>query len=649
MLMKNKSYSINSDDGLVLGIKVSNNDLTNANDTGLTSQTRRPVVATTAFATSTQMLRQRLLQERNSHSVENCADSYNYSFLDPAELMITPLFDSISNRHRIVRMLIILADANDHYSDSVVAEALKQQLPALYFIEVTLIDGRNRSSWYNPHELSNTDIVINFNWRYSLKNAITAIKPTATVYNYFHLKPALIAIAWIPNVANQLPHETKGAEGKDQEDISSWLSHSFLGNYDGIISSENSMNFLNSYNHYFGFPVNCFQGCPVIMKYQKSNESELNDNSTEYITLSSKRRRVLIRKLDLDTEAIKLVVQLRDFLHRFGVVLQGKSATESEFDSNMEPTPQPTMLPKGLYPEEYKKLLRQEKKRKNDRSKPPLAANILANTRQLSRFFSEKSFLRNMRANSTNALNGPATKEEVLSSVLQEMKAADENHLNSDYSDGDDGKTQKVWDRTKRSSVCVGIRTVYSQRRWVEILLLSLLAQYEASPFSYNINFHIFVIDTEHSTAFQTLLLGLAAKLNEEYRKKYVHIVSERYSTRRSYQNPFYGYDSTDLLLPKMIEEYRTSIDKDDKNYENSHSNTSANSAATNTNCEWILLTNGDNMYNSALLDTIAPHLLNKEVEIIAWDFITHHLRKDIPNTPTTVAWKRKYIDLGKS
>ena len=67
-------------------------------------------------------------------------------------------------------------------------------------------------------------------------------------------------------------------------------------------------------------------------------------------------------------------------------------------------------------------------------------------------------------------------------------------------------------------------------------------------------------------------------------------------------ENAFYGYDSTDYLLTYML---------------------------LRPQClnGWIMFTNGDNMYNSMWFDSVASHIVHDSVDLVAWDFVTHHER----------------------
>ena len=81
-----------------------------------------------------------------------------------------------------------------------------------------------------------------------------------------------------------------------------------------------------------------------------------------------------------------------------------------------------------------------------------------------------------------------------------------------------------------------------------------------------------------------------------------VHVMYNANAPLRVYKNPFYGYDTSDMLL-----RYVTSQPE----------------------CEWIMFTNGDNFYNSAWFNQIVRRILRDDtIDIVAWDFVTHHPRE---------------------
>jgi hypothetical protein len=190
-----------------------------------------------------------------------------------------------------------------------------------------------------------------------------------------------------------------------------------------------------------------------------------------------------------------------------------------------------------------------------------------------------------------------------------------------------------------KSTVCVGIRTFEEHRSAIEVLIRNLLAQHNASRFKSNISLKLFLVDTEmKSTSYQMYLRNLVKTFNNEFVFSEIdgpkvvlvtdNMQSSTTATDQTLSNPFYGYDATDMLL---------------------HFMTQSEYAAANSQCTWILFTNGDNVYNSAWLDTLTPMLLNPKTELnaIAWDFVTHHTRSGAKQQLVKVLMKRKFVDLG--
>lgn len=184
-----------------------------------------------------------------------------------------------------------------------------------------------------------------------------------------------------------------------------------------------------------------------------------------------------------------------------------------------------------------------------------------------------------------------------------------------------------------KKNICVGIRTYADHFKWIEVLIRNLLAQHNASRFKSNISIKLFLVDTEmKSSSYQAYLQGLVKVFNEEFIDKYnpkvILLVDNMQSTDESRKaNPFYGYDATDMLLEFMTK----------------------SEFASKSPCDWIMFTNGDNVYNSAWLDTISPMILNPKADYnaIAWDFVTHHARSGEKQQLIKVVMKRKFVDLG--
>ena len=87
-----------------------------------------------------------------------------------------------------------------------------------------------------------------------------------------------------------------------------------------------------------------------------------------------------------------------------------------------------------------------------------------------------------------------------------------------------------------------------------------------------------------------------------------------------AYNKTLYAYDATDEALDAIV--------------------------AAGAQCDYLLVTNGDNLYSAYLLDAIMP-LMDKRAPLIAWDFVSHHLRDNTANTHISVAIREKFIDLG--
>ncbi len=183
----------------------------------------------------------------------------------------------------------------------------------------------------------------------------------------------------------------------------------------------------------------------------------------------------------------------------------------------------------------------------------------------------------------------------------------------------------------EKSYVCIGVRAYSSQGKWIEVLLRGLLTQHSQSPLHNYIPIRIFIIDTEYSSSeFQSQMKLLITQFNTEYSSKYsrVYFVIDKLTPPRSRgKNQFFGYDSTDFLLSAL----QNSISEG------------------KLRCDWLMFTNGDNMYNSAWLNSIGPSLISSSPKLnaIAWDFVTHHSRGGDKQQYVRVALKRQYIDLG--
>ena len=177
------------------------------------------------------------------------------------------------------------------------------------------------------------------------------------------------------------------------------------------------------------------------------------------------------------------------------------------------------------------------------------------------------------------------------------------------------------------STICIAIRTYEKQARWLDLLTKSLLSQHAESKYNKQITLKLFIIDTEStSNTFQNevrIMTDRHLHLFRTYNSR-IYFVTDKLTTDLSRRkNAFYGYDTTDMLLSYIIDN---------------------NDIHT---CDWLMLTNGDNTYNSIWLDTITPIILHNNTNIIAWDFVSHHRRGNGTEQVIHVNMIRKYIDLG--
>ena len=177
------------------------------------------------------------------------------------------------------------------------------------------------------------------------------------------------------------------------------------------------------------------------------------------------------------------------------------------------------------------------------------------------------------------------------------------------------------------STICIAIRTYEKQVRWLDLLVKSLLSQHAESKYSKQIALKLFIIDTEStSNSFQNevrIMTDRHLHLFRAYNSRIYFITDQLTTDLSRRKNAFYGYDTTDMLISYIIDN---------------------NDIHT---CDWLMLTNGDNMYNSIWLDTITPIILHNNTNIIAWDFVSHHRRGNGTEQVIHVNMIRKYIDLG--
>ena len=173
--------------------------------------------------------------------------------------------------------------------------------------------------------------------------------------------------------------------------------------------------------------------------------------------------------------------------------------------------------------------------------------------------------------------------------------------------------------------LCICIRTYSKQAHDLEILIRGLLSQYKGSTYRLNVALSIYVMDTDdQSIDFQVSNKLLVDKMNAKFANSgsRVYLLIDNLATEHSMQqNVFYGYDYTDLMLSTVL---------------------------SKQSCDFLMFTNGDNLYNNVWFDTVAPVLLsNQTLNIVAWDFISHHNRNGTRQQPIQVAIERQRVDLG--
>lgn len=174
-------------------------------------------------------------------------------------------------------------------------------------------------------------------------------------------------------------------------------------------------------------------------------------------------------------------------------------------------------------------------------------------------------------------------------------------------------------------ALCIGIRTIEKHGDALDILVRSLYMQYDKSKHRSEYEMLFFIVNTEASTTtFYNKIINTVDNINTVSGQKKAFFIHDD-DLKRKEKNIFYGYDETDLLVQMMLD-----IPQCRNGY--------------------ILITNGDNMYNTAFFDAIVPQMLDTSVNMIMWDFITHHPRGSNNNEheqPIRAEIKRGFIDLG--
>jgi hypothetical protein len=111
------------------------------------------------------------------------------------------------------------------------------------------------------------------------------------------------------------------------------------------------------------------------------------------------------------------------------------------------------------------------------------------------------------------------------------------------------------------------------------VMLRGLLVQFHNSKASQQLSMNLFIVNTDSlkgwpsSPSFEDRLRLLIKELNGLYGDGHqVKLFFDKHRPARQYRNLFYGYDESDKLLDHLM---------------------------TLSQCDWVLFTNGDNMYHS--------------------------------------------------
>ena len=194
-----------------------------------------------------------------------------------------------------------------------------------------------------------------------------------------------------------------------------------------------------------------------------------------------------------------------------------------------------------------------------------------------------------------------------------------------------DGLAAGVWDAAEASNeeearpqamcnVCVEVRTYAKQRRVIDALLIAIVTQY-ATP---HVTLETILVNTEDDGDYSRHLSQIATKYSQHSTPVSVLSPSESKLKPIRFRVRDYGYGKTEWALQVLL-------------------------ASKAHNCTHFLFTNGDNYYIPSMLQTVAPDLL-AGYGIVAFDFITHHPRSNIPSSNLiSVQLRRGEIDLGSA
>eukprot|EP01033_Poteriospumella_lacustris_P011777 gene11777-8387_t len=199
------------------------------------------------------------------------------------------------------------------------------------------------------------------------------------------------------------------------------------------------------------------------------------------------------------------------------------------------------------------------------------------------------------------------------------------------------------------SGLCIGVRTTENHEEWLPIFVRSLIVQHSKSKYRQQLPLQIFLIDTEAKASFAPSLIDLVNKHNERFKYPYLQVVWSQQVQPAGVRNTVYGYDDTDKLLELMLTMRRLPLSTRVLDGVDEHAQYPGKHAALTSplpTCEWVMFSNGDNMYNAAWFNTVAPLALSDAYDVLGWDFVTHHPRNGTNNTPIRVAFERKFVDL---
>lgn len=564
--------------------------------------------------------------------------------------------------------------AGDLYTAQELAETLGmtfQNVQSLYLYK--------GSQWYDLESLQQLDVLVTLVDSYDIAKA-----------QLIHKRPAfkgktLIYVAWIRNWFQR------------------WISRPYIGNYDLLlVSSSTSLQFYNSYASKYGFNVKCVQHCPTIFL-----KETISSNETRIVFGSERRANIPIELFRIATNVNRFspdpfnMYQYRPYQLIFtgsyynrtrditlfdplsvdnvnlgNVLLIGENWNQSDISINWR------QVYIGPRPYEHMvKFYRNSKIVLDD-------ANIATmhwgsvNSRVFDALACEALVITNGKLGSFEVFNGVLPFYESLSELKSVIKYYLENdrirlelikklrteilkhhsYYHRSWSFHDFMKKFNLYltpsnytlnhsklreqsvsvdsiplentDTSGITEICIGIRTVKRQQMDVQLLIESLILQHFRSIHQTDIHMKLFIVDTEGIgiTEWYDIVNVINQKSMQIYKviSKLHHRVevfvidrdlSARESNRR--QNRLFGYDDTDILTNFLLSQ-------------------------SSFKCNWILHTNGDNMYNAAWLDSVATFIKDPSIDIIGWDFVTHHQREAGQTQQLIpIVLERGHVDLG--